>query len=165
MTQRLYTVEFNNVAVTAANGDVDYFELNPAADVPIELVGLFIGQETAESDANEDYVRLAILRFTGATLTSGSGGATPTPRPVSSGDAAAGFAAETANTTVATTSGTSVRLHSDAFNIRSGYQMWWPPEARPGCPGSTDAVLIIRQESTVDATTNFSGTAYIAELV
>jgi hypothetical protein len=161
----MYTVEFNNVSYTAANGDYDYFELNPAADIPIRLAGLFLGQETNESDANEDFSRIVILRFTGATLTSGSGGSAPTPRPVSNGDAAAGFAAETSNSTVATTSGTSVRLHSDTFNIRTGYQMWWPPEARVTCPGSTDAVLIIRQESTLDANSTFSGTAYIEEMV
>ena len=165
MTGRQYTVEFNNVSYTAANGDYDFFELNPAADVPIQLVGLFLGQETNESDANEDFARLAILRFTGATLTSGSGGSAPTPRPIGSGDAAAGFTAETSNGTIATTSGTSVRLHSDTFNIRTGYQMWWPPECRFSCPGSTDAVLIIRMESTLDANSTFSGTAYVEELV
>lgn len=162
---RMYTVELNNVSYTAANGDYDYFELNPAADVPIRIAGLFLGQETNESDANEDFSRIAILRFTGATLTTGTGGSSPTPRPVNSGDAAAGFTAKTSNTAVATTSGTSVRMHSDTFNIRTGYQMWWPPECRFSCPGTTDSVLIIRQESTLDASTTMSGTVYVEEMI
>jgi len=160
---RIYSVEFTNQALTAANGDHDYFEIDPAAEKPVRPIAIFIGQESQEGDALEDFVRWAILRCTGGTFTSGSGGAAPTPRPLDIGDPAAGFAAETANTTVATTSGTLQRIHSDAFNIRTGLQLILPPELRVIVSGAANDALLIRQESTLDATTTMSGTLYVEE--
>ena len=165
MARGVYTVEFTNKAATAAMADFDFFEIDPAADKPVEIVGLVLGQETAESDANEDFVRLAILRFSGGTFTSG-GEAAATEQPVDPNDGAASFAAESfnANGGVATTSGTTARMWSDTFNVRTGYQMWWPPEARIKCDGAANSALVVRCESTLDATINFSGTLTVREL-
>lgn len=160
-----YTVEFTNKAATAAMADFDFFEIDPAADKPVEIVGLVLGQETAESDANEDFVRLAILRFTGGTFTSG-GEASTTPRPVDINDGAAAGAYEAfnANGGVATSSGTTTRLHSDTFNVRSGYQFWWPEDVRFRIGGAANEAAVVRCESTLDATSNFSGTLYVREI-
>jgi hypothetical protein len=165
MARGLYTVEFTNKAATAAMADFDFFEFDPATEKPIELVALFIGQETQEGDANEDWVRWAILRFSGATFTSGGEAAT-TPRPLDPSDGAASFGADAfnANGTVATTSGTTVRMHSDTFNVRTGLQVIFPPEMRHKCDGAAHSAMVVRCESTLDATTNFSGTAYVREL-
>lgn len=165
MARGVYTVEFNNKAATAAMADFDFFEVDPAADKKVEIVGLFIGQETAEGDTNEDFVRLAILRFTGGTFTSG-GEAAATEQPTDNADAAFSGAAESfnANGGVATSTGTTQRLHSDVFNIRSGYQVWWPPEARLSCSGAANEAIVVRCESTLDATVNFSGTLYLREV-
>jgi len=165
MSRGVYSVEFTNKAATAAMADFDFFEIDPAADKPVEIVGLFIGQETAESDANEDFVRLAILRFSGGTFTSG-GEAAATEQPLDPSDGAASFASESfnANGGVATTSGTTARIHSDTFNVRTGYQVIFPPEMRPKCDSTAQSALVVRCESTLDATTNFSGTLYVREL-
>lgn len=161
----VYTVEFTNKAATAAMADFDFFEVDPATEKPVEIVGIFIGQETAEGDTNEDFVRLAILRFSGGTFTSG-GEASTTPRPTDPSDGAASFAADAfnANGGVATTTGTTVRMHSDVFNVRTGYQMWFPPDARHKCDGAANSAMVVRCESTLDATVNFSGTLYVREL-
>jgi hypothetical protein len=165
MARGVYSVEFTNKAATAAMADFDFFEIDPAADKPVEIVGIFIGQETQEGDTNEDYVRLAILRFSGATFTSG-GEVSTTPRPMDPSDGAASGAYEAfnANGGVATTSGTTVRIHSDTFNVRTGYQIWFPPEGRPKVDGAAHSAMVVRCESTLDATTNFSGTLYVREL-
>ena len=165
MSRGVYSCEFTNKAATAAMADFDFFEVDPAADKPIEIVGIFIGQETAEGDTNEDFVRLAILRFSGGTFTSG-GESAVTEQPLDPSDGAASFAAEAfnANGGVATTSGTTARIHSDTFNVRTGYQVIFPPEMRPKCDGAANSAIVVRCESTLDATTNFSGTLYVREL-
>lgn len=161
----IYTVEFTNKAATAAMADFDFFEIDPAADKPVEIVALFIGQETAEGDANADFVRLAILRWTGGTFTSGGEVAT-TPRPtdVNDGAASGAYEAFNANGAVATSTGTLNRLHSDTFNIAVGLQLIFPPEIRPSVNGAANSAMVVRCESTLDATTNFSGTLYVREL-
>jgi hypothetical protein len=165
MNRSVYSVEFTNKAATAAMADFDFFEIDPAAEKPIEIVGLFLGQETQEGDANEDWVRLAVLRFNGGTFTSG-GEVSTTPRPLDANAGAASFAAEAfnANGGVATTTGSTFRLHSDTFNIRQGYQIILPPEMRWQCDSAANSALVVRCESTLDATTNFSGTLYVREL-
>jgi len=165
MTRGVYTVEFTNKAATAAMADFDFFEFDPAADKPIELVALFIGQETQEGDANEDWVRWAVLRWSGGTFTSG-GEVSTTPTKTDPNDGAASFAAEAfnANGGVATSSGTLTRVHSATFNVRTGLQVIFPPEMRPKCDGAANSAMVVRCESTLDATTNFSGTAYVREL-
>src|SRR5678815_3969796 len=108
-----------------------------------------------DRDTNEDYVRLAILRFSGGTFTSG-GEVSTTPRPVDPNDGAASGAYEAfnANGGTASSSGTTVRLHSDTFNVRTGYQIIFPPEMRPKVDGAAQSAMVVRCESTLDATTN-----------
>jgi hypothetical protein len=113
---RVYTVSFENVAVTAAQ---DFFEVSPADDHPVVLLGLNIDQFSDVGDAAEEILRYKIIR---GHATSGSGGSAATPRPQDPGDAAASFAAEVNNTTIAS-AGTAVDLHAGAFNIRSGLEI------------------------------------------
>jgi hypothetical protein len=65
------------------------------------------------------------------------------------------------NTTVANT-GTAVNLHVDAFNVRAGLQLWFPPEARPAA-SQANTTLAIRIPAPTDALT-MSGTVYVREL-
>jgi hypothetical protein len=159
--RRVYSVFFDNVAITAA---ADFFELDPAVDKPIQLVGLDIGQTNRTGDANEDLLRWSIVRFTGATITSGSGGTTPTPAVVSGTDQAAGFTAEAANTTVASTTGTSTTVHASTFNSRVGL-LWQPTpeEYVEAVDNSGNCKLLVRLLEAPGASTTFSGTAYVAE--
>ena len=159
----VYTARFAKTTFTAANGDYDFFELNPAADEPIELLGVFIGNKTEVKDAEEEMVRYQILRFEGATLTSGNG-ASITPEPLTMGDEAASFAAEGPGSTIATTTGTSRVLHEDEFNIRTGLQLILPPEFRETCLGSTDSVLIVRMVDALADDADLSGTCYVRQL-
>jgi hypothetical protein len=162
MQGRIYTVQFDNVAITTA---ADFFELDPAADKPIRILAIDIGQTNRTGDANEDMVRWAIARFSGATITSGSGGTTPTPVPLNPGDVAASFTAEAANTTAATTSGSNFVAHVSTFNTRVGLLWVPPPECLTLCvDNGGNSKLLVRLLEAPSASTTFSGTCYVEEL-
>jgi hypothetical protein len=156
---RLYTVEFEAQTVATASGDVDLFEFDAAAEKPIELFGLFLAvtSEVTTNVGEDEFVRLRIIR---GHTTTGNGTST-TPRPLKQTDAAAGFVAETNGASIAA-AGTGVNLHSDAFNIRTGFQFWWPEGAEPDTSGTS--LLVVRMMSTLADDVTMSGTAYIREL-
>jgi len=131
---RMYTVTIAAVASPAAAFDL--LEINPAAEKPVLLHRIRIDQIT-EDAAAEEKLGLALVR---AHSTSGSGGSAPTPRPCVLADPAAGFAAETMNTTQAT-GGSPLSLFEDAWNTRSGYDMAFSPEERIGSVNGTRLAL------------------------
>lgn len=155
MNGRIYTVVFSAVAVSAAQ---DLFELSPADDRPIEIVGIELGQTSDAGDAQDEQLQVSIVR---GHTTGGSGGSAPTPAPLSPLDGAAGFAAEVNNTTVAS-AGTTATLHVGAWNVRAGYIQWFPEGCRPTAT-QANTTLVIRQTAPADAIT-MSGTLYVREL-
>lgn len=155
MSGRTYSVIFSAVAVSAAQ---DLFELTPADDKPIEIVGIELGQSSDAGDAADELLQISIIR---GHTTSGSGGSAPTPVPMSPSSAAAGFTAEVNNTTVATT-GTTTTLQTTCWNVRAGYVQWFPEGCRPVC-GQGNTTIVVRQTAPADAIT-MSGTLYVREL-
>lgn len=155
---RIYSVEFEAQTLAAASGDVDIFEFDAAAGKPIELVGLFLAvtSEVASNVAEDEFARLRIIR---GHTTTGNGTST-TPRPLDGADAAAGFAAEVLGATIAS-AGTAINLHSDAWNVRTGFQFWWPE----GCgPRTNEAdLLVVRHMAALADDVTISGTAYVRE--
>lgn len=151
---RIYTVQFNNVSVSAVQ---DLFELTPADDKPIELVSLVVSDYNAETNEQRT---IQIARRSGA-FTGGSGGSAPTPVKVSSPDAAAGFTAEVNNTTQAT-GGTEEILHSEGYPSQGG--MAFTPI--PGCePRAIQGeALVVKLLVAPGAATTMNGTAYVREL-
>jgi len=152
---RVYTVEFEGVAVTAA---VDFFQLTPADDKPIEIIGVFLGQSSDLGDAASEILRYRVIR---GHATTGSGGASPTPRPLNRSGAAAGFTAMTNNTTVAT-AGTAINLHSDVFHIAAGLPLWLPE----GCEweaSQADTLIVVRLMAAPTDSLTMSGTLYVVE--
>lgn len=155
MNGRMYSVIFSAVAVSAAQ---DLFELTPADDKPLEIVGIELGQSSDAGDAMDELLQISIIR--GYTA-SGSGGSAPTPVPMNPSDTAAGFTAEVNNTTVANT-GTAVTLQTTCWNVRAGYIQWFPEGARPTA-GQGNTTIVVRQTAPADAIT-MSGTIYVREL-
>jgi len=159
---RIYRVPYQGT-LTNAGGDCDLFELLPADDKPIKLLGLILGQTSEVGDAAEENLRLTI-RHMAATVTSGSGGSSVTPVKNDPGvDVAAGFTAEANNSTVATTSGTSTIMEEFSWNIRNTpLERFWPdadlaPTARQG------EALLVRCESTPGDDISIQGTAIVQE--
>lgn len=155
----VYTVAFREQAVTTALGDYDFFELTPADDRPIELIGLLIATKTEVGDAQEEHVSYGIVTDNATT----GNGTTTTPRPLNPRDAAAGFTAETVASTPAST-GTAIEVLSDTFNIRSGLQLWLPEEYRP-CADQADVMICVRLFTALADDATFSGTAFVRELL
>lgn len=154
MIGRVYTVVISGTASPAAAFDL--FEFVPAASKPIRLLRLRIAQ-SSEPTTEEEQLGITVVR---AHSTSGSGGGTPTPRPVSSTDAAAGFTAETMNTTQAT-GGTPVTMLEDVWNTRAGYDMAFAPEE---CIEATNGErLVVASTAPTDAVT-IRATAWLMEL-
>lgn len=153
---RIYTVSFSAVAITVA---VDLFEITPADDKPIQILGLFWGQSSDPSDAAAEQIGYQVLR---GHTTSGSGGASTTPRPVVAGTAAASFTAETNNTTAAA-SGTAVPLHSDVINVQAGEKLW-VPEGLEWSATQADTTLVVRLSAAPADSLTTHGTLYVREL-
>lgn len=159
MDTRSYSVEFDAQTIATASGDYDLFEFLPGTNKPIELVGLVLAvtSEVASNVAEDEFIRIRVIR---GHTTTGNGTST-TPRPMSPGAAAASFTAEVVGSTIAS-AGTAVNLHTDAFNIRTGLQFWWPEGFGPESAGT--ALLVVRMTSTVTDDLTMSGTAYLREV-
>ncbi len=152
---RTYTVEATGAAAAA----VDFLEFLPADDHPCLLLALIVSQSTEAGDAQDEMISLLIKR--GGTLTSGSGGSAPTPRPVDFGDVAACFTAELLNTTKGSFTG-GVNLHRSSFNVRAGFEMFWTPETAHKF-GQANQCLVEMLSTPADSIT-WDVTAYIQEL-
>ena len=151
---RVYTVQFNAVSISAAQ---DAFELTPADDKPITLLGLVLGQYSDVGDAASENLGVKISR---GWATSGSGGSSPTPVPLDGIDTAAGFTAEVNNTTVAS-AGTEVVLWSDVWNTQAGLPIWFPEGCQPRC-SQAQTMMTVRITAPADAITA-NGTAVVME--
>lgn len=152
---RVYTVSFSAQAQTA---QVDFFEFVAASGKPLRLLALMLSQTTELGDAQEEQLLISIKA---GQTTSGSGGGTPTPIPLNVTDAAAGFTAETCNTTKAS-AGTIVTHFVDAWNIRAPYQMWFPDKLQIELTGGRR--MTVELGTTPADSITFNGTAYVEEL-
>ena len=161
----VYTVSFQNITANNADGNHDWFEIDPAADKPVEIIGLFLGQSSDFGDSQEEILRTSIVYMSGGTFTSG-GEVSTTPRPTDPSDGAASGAYEAFNSngTAASTSGTSVIRHADSFNVRSGLQYILPPDLRHKCDGAAQSALLVRNDSTVADDIVFDGCVYVREI-
>jgi hypothetical protein len=148
----MYTVTHQGT-ITNAGGDNDLIEILPADDKPVKLRGMVLSQISEVGDAAEEGLRISIIRMT-ATVTSGSGGSTPTPVPMDSANTAAGFSVETGNTTVATTSGSTLQFAEYGWNIRNTpFSEFWPEEM--SCKAKQGEGLLVRLQTT--AADDFTG--------
>lgn len=157
---RFYSVSFENVAVGTAAQDL--FELTPADDKPIAIVGLTldnVGGTADAGDAQEELIRLAIIR---GHTTSGSGGTAPTPTPLSPNDTAAGFTSEVNNTTIASV-GTTTTPWALGWNVRVPLREFLPQELWIGC-SQGNTTIVVRSLSTLADAVTMSGTLFVAEL-
>ena len=160
---RFYTVTFKATNIPATNA-FDFAEILPADDKPVIFHGAKFGQSgTADfGDAQEEGLPIQIIRAT-ATVTSGSGGATPTPRLVSASGTAASFTTEVANTTVATTSGTLEELDSFSWNVRVAEPQIMIPEFRYEFVQG-QALLVRASVGPSDAIATSTFTLYLEEI-
>ncbi len=155
---RAYAVEAHGTTITSAGGDSDLVYIKPAADKPCIIEAFYlsnVGVAADAGDAQEELHRIEIIRLP-STVTVGSGGSSMTPNPLATNDTAAGFTARTNDTTVATTSGTALWLHSDGWNVRSPYVWMPPPEHRPIVANAQAIVIRLASTLTDDIVCNWT---------
>ncbi len=159
----VYTVSFFEQTIAAASGDYDLLEIDAAADKPVELLAIFIGNKSEVGDTQEEMVSWSITRFSGGTYTSGNGTGT-TPVTTDPADGAASGTYETVASTVATTTGSTFQVHQDTFNIRTGLQLILPPEMRAKVDGAANSAMVFRIRTALADDATVSGTFYVREL-
>jgi hypothetical protein len=152
---RPYSVQFNNVSISAAQ---DLFGIYCGANMAVVLMEFQLSADASSAVAE---LRLLIKRLP-ATVTAGSGGTAPTPAALGSSDSASTFTARANDTTRATTSGTAVNLFAASINVLNGWQFLPPPEYRPTF--RPNEACIIGMEVAPGAATVFDGYVVVGEL-
>ena len=155
---RMYSIEFADVAVTAAQ---DLFSFKPLDDRPVIIHAIFFSQTDDVGDAAEEMLLIKIVR---GNTTIGSGGSNPTARPLDTTDAAFGPTTNVrANDTTEVSGGTGLDIHSEAFNIRTGWAYIPTPEMRIRVDEGDGFCAIQLIDVPTDSLT-MSGTMYVEEL-
>jgi hypothetical protein len=157
----IYTLPWTGT-VTAAGGNADLWEINPADDKPIALRALVLGQFTEVADAAEEGLEVTIKRLL-ATVTSGDGTAGTEEEMGRSGQSA-GFTWEYNGDTVATTSGTTETLAEIGWINRQTPLEIWFPELKFAPKAVQAEALIVRLETTLADDMSFAGYALVEEL-
>src|SRR5688500_17965032 len=125
---RQYTAQFNGVAVTALQ---DLFEVLCSTTKVTRILGWHLMQTLDVGDAAEEIVRIECVRGVG-TVTTGSGGTTPTPQPVIDGDTAFTGTVKANNTTrMVVGTGTLEVLEQYGWNVRIPWTHFFTPELCP----------------------------------
>jgi hypothetical protein len=152
---REYAVTFEKVSVSAVQ---DLFQIIGAAGKILRIIRIAVSCVDATLPAAECFALRC--RYLPATVTNGSGGSSPTPRPLDPGDAAASFTAKANSTTQATTSGTAITLEENGCHAYAGfdYQFPYPPIVGPSESFTFELI------TTPSATTTLSGTCIVEEL-
>jgi len=155
---RMYSVQFNGVAVTAQQ---DFFEITAATGKPCVVHSIEIEQTTEVGDAGEENLAILLKRGTSAT-TSGTGGTQATAVvPQNSADAAAGLTADINNTTKMS-GGTITTMRSWAWNVRIPFFKVFTPETRPTVvPGER---LTVELGTTPADSITINGTLMVEEI-
>ena len=151
---RTYAVTFEQVSVSAAQ---DLIQIAGAAGKMLRILRQWVGVTNTTAPTNQQISVRA--RFLPATVTAGSGGSTPTPRPFDPGDAAASFSAYANNTTKATTGGTAAILEENSANVFAGYDLTF---IKPPLIGPSES-FVFELLSTVSGTINMSGGVIVEE--
>ena len=131
-------------AVSGATTTVDLVECAPASGKPITVRGFLVGQKSEITEAQEEVLDIRLTRFTGGTITSGSGGGSGTAFDPDGTDTAVGATFETGNTTLATrtVSGTTDELRFPAQVRNTPFEYWFPAKEFGFKARSTDLILL-----------------------
>lgn len=166
---RPYTVPLYSTANPPTGGvsvsaQQDLFYIKPAADKIVVIEAIYLGVAGVQAnsgDAKEELLDVALL-YLPATVTVGSGGSAITPTPIEVNDAAAGFTARINDTTKATSSGTVLPRHPDAWNTRIPFVYLPPPEHRDLVANA--AAIVFRLNATPSSTLTVTGEMRVREM-
>lgn len=157
---RIFTLPWQ-ATVTAAGGDTDLWEINPADDQAVYIRMIRLGQVSEVQDTQEEGLRVDVLRMT-ATVTSGNGTAGTEEEPNRSGQAG-GFTWEYNGSTVATTTGTTETIDMIGWiNRQSPLEIWYP-ELKFAPRAVQGEAILIRLQTTLADDMTFVGAVVLEE--
>ena len=158
-----YSVGFDGT-VTSAGGDTTIWEIDPAADKPVKLMGYEFNVTSELQEAQEEWLRMRVTRYVGGTFTS-SNGTAQTPRPLDELNTVAMAAAVEANgATLASSTGTAHILGYFGVPVRGGYgPIWVPPEYRWNVLGVAQSALVIDMLNTLADDITLVSTLWLEE--
>jgi hypothetical protein len=161
MNGRIYTLEFENQSITNAGGDRDLFYVAPADDKPIKIIGWHLAQFSDVKDAEEEVLRLRIIR---GHATVGSGGTPFTNSALyrqNPSDVDAVFTARHNDTTIAS-AGTAFVERSFGYNVRIPMDIILPERLWIPCTQVQGSVVMRLMAGPVDDLT-MSGSLFVME--
>lgn len=159
----IYTVAFDGT-VTAAGGDTTIWEIDPAADYDVTVIGYSFDVTSELQEAQEEWLRMRIRRYVGGTFTS-SNGTAQTPRPTEEGNSQAFRGVVEANgTTIASSTGTAHELGEFGVPVRGGYgPIFLPPEYRWNVRGVANSALVFDMLNTLADDVTLVSTLWLEE--
>ena len=152
---RNYIVSFENVTVSAAQ---DFVTIIGGANKTCRIIRQWWGcSDTTLATGQHLSVRGRVLPL---TVSAGSGGTTPTPRPLDGGDAAATFTAHANDTSKSTTNGTARVVEENGSHLYAGYALSFPnpPIVEP------NAAYVFELLSSPSGTVDISGGVEVQEI-
>jgi hypothetical protein len=153
---RVYSATFKNVTISAAQ-DLVAAKGSTGKTCKVRRIWVQMNDTTLQTAQG---LRLN-LKYASATITLGSGGSAPTPRPVDAGDAAASFTCRVNDTTPSTTSGSFVDIMPTGGHNYGGLDYTYPKGEEPVF-GLNEGV-VFELLSTVSGTAAFSGGMTVEE--
>jgi hypothetical protein len=156
---RMYAIPFSAVAITAAQ---DLWEITVGTNNVAALHQILLSQTSDPASADAEILRLTIKRGQ-STITSGSGGSTPTVQKTDPGDANSSLTAEANNTTRAViNTGTLDIVHEDAWQVIGGPFNYLPTPRLQHWFGPGDRIIVGLETAPADSLT-VSGVLYVEE--
>ncbi len=149
---RMYSVSNSVAGVTTA---IDLLRISAPSDAVVVVHKVIVTQETEFTDVQSEQMDIQFHRGS----TDGSGGATPTARPLEVGDAAFGGTTATGNDTQSTE---GVILHAEAANVMAGFV--WAPTPEERIVLSPSGRLIVELPTAPDDSIDFRVAAYFEEI-
>lgn len=159
----VYTAQFD-ATVTAAGTDTTLWEIDPATDKLVRLLGYEFAVTSEIQEAQEEWLRCLIIRYVGGTFTSSNGTAV-TPRPVEEiNGTAMGAAVEANGATIASSTGTAHNLGSFGVPVRGGYgPIFLPPRLQPTVGPTANSALVINMLNTLADDATVTSTLWLEE--
>jgi len=154
----IFTIVCENVSVTAVQ---DILAAYAASTKKLQLLAVELSANGQTAVGNYP-IRLRNLP---ATVTSGSGGASVTPKNTNPDGAAASFTARRNDTTQAVTGGSAIDFVASQFNPINGYYWTPPPGVGPGDEPKIDlSGAFSLSLDNVTGTLNISATVWLREV-
>jgi hypothetical protein len=164
MSGFICAVSPNNGSPIVLSAEQDILEITVTEGRPCQLVGLTIAQVgTADmGDAQDESVMIRVI----CGFTTPGNGSTTGREFLRPADPSPGFTARFGlSTNTLANAGSPRTVLCDAFNVRAGYQFWWPAGVEPTVvnTGGTSQLAVVRLSAPADPI-NIVATLYVREL-